>query len=130
MATWSDVSEVVGDLPETEEGTAYGHRAWRIRRKLLAWERPLRRADLEALGDDAPAGDILGLPTSGVAEKEALIVAAPDVFFSTPHFEGHAAVLARLQALPVDQLRHLVGEAWLRSAPKRLVKQFLASQLG
>lgn len=120
MATWMDVTEAVAALPETSEGTAYGHRAWRFRKALIAWERPLRRADLEALGPDAPVGDILGLRTADVLEKEELIAAFPDVFFTTPHFDGHPAVLARLDALPVDVLGQLVRDAWRRAAPKRL----------
>lgn len=127
MATWTDVAEVVGEFPETQEGTAYGHRAWRIRKKLLVWERPLRRADLEALGPDAPTGDVLGLKAADLAEKDELITAAPDVFFTIPHFEGHAAVLARLETLPVEVLRQLVGDTWRRLAPKRLVDAFSAS---
>lgn len=96
-----------------------------MRKKLLVWERPLRKADIAALGDDAPSGDILGLLTESLEEKQELIAAFPDVFFTTPHFDGHAAVLARLEPLPVDVLQHLVREAWRRRAPKRLV----ASQL-
>lgn len=58
MATWSDVGDIVQRLPETVETSP---RTWRVRRKLVAWERPLRRADRDALGADAPDGDILGV---------------------------------------------------------------------
>ena len=115
-----------GRRRETEQGTAYGQRAWRVRKKLLAWERPLRRSDREALGASAPEGDILGLRTADLFEKDELLAALPDVFFTTPHFDGHTAILARLDALPVDVLAQLVRDAWLRSAPKRVVKAFLA----
>ena len=38
-------------LPETSEvPTKQGLRQWRVKDKLLAWERPLRPADLQALG--------------------------------------------------------------------------------
>ena len=124
MATWDDVRAAVMSLPETEEGEAYGYRAWRIHKKLIAWERPLRKTDLAALGADAPRGDILGLATADVFEKEALIAMAPEVFFTTPHFDGHSVVLARLDALPLDELTRLVREAWLRHAPKRLVRSY------
>ncbi len=127
MATWEDVAALVAELPATEEGTAYGQRAWKIqRRTLLVWERPLRRGDLDALGPEAPTGDIVGLRTEGAAEKEELIAAFPEVFFTTPHFQGHPAVLARLEALPVDVLRQLVRAEWLRSAPKRVVAAYRA----
>ena len=122
MATWDDVRAVVAALAETEEATAYGNLAWRVKKGLLAWERPLRKADLAALGRDAPSGDILGLRTADLAEKEELIAAMPDVFFTTPHFDGHAAVLARLEPLPIDVLETLVRAAWLRLAPKRAVQ--------
>ncbi len=126
MASWQDVRDVVAALPETEEGTSYGNRAWKVRKKLLVWERPLRRADLEALGDDAPSGDVVGLPTADEAEKGELIAAFPDVFFTTPHFDGYAAVLARLAPLPRDLLEQLVLAAWRRRAPKRVVAAFRA----
>jgi hypothetical protein len=56
VASWKDVARVVAALPETSEPTP---RNWRVRKKLLVWERPLRKADYEALGADAPEGDVL-----------------------------------------------------------------------
>jgi hypothetical protein len=50
VATWDDVGRIVGDLPETAEVSP---RNWRVRKKLIAWERPLRKADHAALGADA-----------------------------------------------------------------------------
>ena len=57
MAAWKDVARIVATLPETSEPSP---RNWRVRKKLMAWERPLRKADYAALGADAPDGDILG----------------------------------------------------------------------
>lgn len=122
MASWDDIDTVVAALPETTTGTAYGSRAWRMRKKLLVWERPLRKTDLAALGEGAPDGDIVGLPTADLGEKAELLAAMPEVFFDIPHFAGHSAVLARLEALPVDVLEHLVGACWRRVAPKKLVR--------
>ncbi len=125
MATWDDVRRVALSLPETQETTGWGLPQWKVRGKLLVWDRPLRKADLTALGDDAPEGPVLGahVPDEGV--KRALIAEQPEVFFTTPHFDGYAAVLARLDALPVEDLEELVLEAWLDRAPKRLVRAFL-----
>jgi hypothetical protein len=47
-------------LPETDEHVSRGNVRWRVREKLFAWERPLLRPDLAALGDAAPDGPILG----------------------------------------------------------------------
>ncbi len=47
MATWDDVASIVGELQLTEERSP---REWRVGKKLIAWERPLRNSDREALG--------------------------------------------------------------------------------
>ena len=59
VATWDDVGRIARDLPEVGEDSAKGTLAWRVKDKGFAWERPLRRGDLEALGDAAPDGPIL-----------------------------------------------------------------------
>src|SRR5690348_15312576 len=60
MATWEDVSRFALALPEAVETDMRGNRAWKIADKLFVWERPLRKSDLAALGESAPAGPILG----------------------------------------------------------------------
>src|SRR5688572_25549269 len=118
MATWDDVRAAAMRLPTvTEEG-----RSWRVKRCGLVWERPLRKADLAALGPSAPTGDILGIRTVDVEAKEELLLAMPEVFFTTPHFDGYPAVLARLDALPVDVLEQLLVDVWRETAPKRAVR--------
>jgi hypothetical protein len=80
----------------------------------------LRKADLEALGPDAPDGPVLGASVEHLGAKEALLADDPAVFFTTPHFDGYAAVLVRLDAIAPDELDELVVEAWLARAPKRV----------
>ena len=53
MATWDDVRRIALALPEATEVVSRDMRQWRIKDKLFVWERPLRRSDLEALGDAA-----------------------------------------------------------------------------
>jgi hypothetical protein len=124
VATWTDVARIVGELPET---TQTSPRTWRVRKKLIAWERPLRKADYEALGDTAPEGDILGARVADEGVKFALIADDPDVYFTTPHFDGYPAVLVRLAEISLSELSELVTEAWLAQAPKTLVKAFLSN---
>ena len=127
MATWKDVSRLALALPEAEEGTTYGgNRAWTVRKKLFVWERPLRKSDLAALGDAAPDGPILGAKVEHLIAKEALLADDPRVFFTTPHFDGYAAVLIRLPEIELDLLQEVITEAWLACAPKRLAREYLA----
>jgi hypothetical protein len=60
MATWDDVRRLALALPQTVEGASReGMLSWSVKDKTFAWERPLRRGDLEALGDAAPQGPVL-----------------------------------------------------------------------
>ena len=130
MATWDDVRRIALALPEATEVVSRDMRQWRIKDKLFVWERPLRRSDLEALGDAAPDGPILGARVEHVGAKEALLADASGVFFTTPHFDGHPAILVRLDAIRVDDLDEVVVEAWLCRAPKRLAEAYLAERGG
>jgi hypothetical protein len=125
MADWDDVDRLALALPETGGGASYGNRAWTVKGKAFAWERPLRRSDREALGDAAPDGPILGARVEHVVAKEALLADDPDVYFTTPHFDGYPAILVRLERIAVADLEELLAEAWLARAPKRLAKTFL-----
>jgi hypothetical protein len=125
VATWDDVRRLALALLETNEELSRDLRRWRVKDKLFVWERPLRRSDLEALGDAAPDGPILGARVEHLGAKEALLADDPGVFFTTPHFDGYPAVLVRLERIGPEDLDELITEAWLARAPKRLVKQYL-----
>jgi hypothetical protein len=99
--------------------------SWRVRNKPFVWERPLRAADLRALGDAAPDGPILGVRVEHLGAKEALIADDPAVYFTTPHFDGYPAVLVRLEQIALDELTELITEAWLCQAPKRLAQEYM-----
>jgi hypothetical protein len=101
---------------------------WTVKDKFFVWERPLRRSDLEALGDDAPDGAILGARVEHLGAKEALLADASGVFFTTPHFDGYPAILVRLDDIAVEDLTEVIVEAWLARAPKRLADAY-AQQL-
>ena len=125
MATWDDVRRLALALPDTSEGVSHGNASWRVRDKTFVWERPLRRSDLDALGDAAPDGEILGARVEHLVAKEALLADDPNVFFTTPHFDGFPAVLVRLEEISLDDLEEVIVEAWLCRAPKRLAQAYL-----
>jgi hypothetical protein len=130
VASWSDVRRLALALPETCERSSHGTAAWRVRDKLFVWERPLRRSDLQALGDAAPTGPILGARVEHLGAKEALLAEDPDVYFTTPHFDGYPAVLVGLERIAIGDLEELTVEAWLSRAPKRLAAEYLQRRPG
>jgi hypothetical protein len=125
MASWEDVRRIALALPQTSERPQWGNASWRVREKPFVWERPLRPADLRALGETAPEGPVMGVRVEHLIAKDALLADDPDVYFTTPHFDGYAAVLVRLDRIGLDELEELIAEAWLCQAPKRLAKEYL-----
>lgn len=125
VANWENVRQRALTLPETSERTSRELRQWLVKDKLFVWERPLRRADLEALGGEAPDGPILGARVEHLGAKEAFLASGESVFFTTPHFDGYPAILVRLDPITVADLGEVIVEAWLARAPKRLVKAYL-----
>jgi hypothetical protein len=130
MATWDDVRSLARGLAETTEVGDHGHAktlAWKVKDKSFAWERPLRNSDIEALGPDAPTGEILAVRVEHEGAKQALLESEPDIYFTTPHFDGYPAVLVRLHDISVQALEELLIDAWLSRAPKRLADAYLQS---
>lgn len=125
MASWAEVERLALGLPETAEGSSRELRVWQVKGKTFVWDRPLRPKEVEALGADAPDGPILAAWVEDRGAKEAMLADDPGVYFTTPHFDNYAIILARLERLGAAELRELVVEAWLARAPQRLAKAYL-----
>ena len=59
-----------------------------------------------------------------VEDKNALLAAAPDRFFTTAHYDGQPIVLVNLDHVEVDEARELIIDSWRVRAPKKLVARF------
>jgi hypothetical protein len=130
MATWEDVAQIALGLPEVAEEPMHGMRAWKVRKKLFVWERPLRAKEIEQLGGlepdgAAPAGDILGVRVPDEEAKTALLESEPRTYFTTPHFDRSNSVLIRLERISRADLEEAIVEAWLVRAPKRVAASYL-----
>ena len=131
MASWRDVRRLALALPGTsEQSRSRGDSAWIVNDKFFAWERPLRPSDIAALGKNAPTGPILGVRTADLEMKDVLLASDPEVFFTTPHFNGYPAVLIRLGKISTKTLKYVILEAWLARAPKRVVAAFQSNEGG
>jgi hypothetical protein len=128
VASWDQVRRYALALPGMSEETSRGNAAWLVNKKFFVWERPLRKSDLAALGDAAPAGAILGVRTADLEMKEALLSSDPQALFTTPHFDGYPAVLVQLDKISAKSLKQLIVEAWLARAPERAVREYLAAR--
>ena len=128
MATWAQVRRYALALPGTSETTSRGTAAWIVGKHFFVWERPLRKTDIAALGDAAPTGPILGVRTADLEMKEAILRSDPRVFFTTPHFDGYAAVLVQLEKISAKELKRVILEAWLARAPERAAHDYLAGK--
>ena len=113
MTGEADVRELALALPETSERPSYGTPGFRVKDRLFA-----RLRD---------GNEVLVLWCDNLDEKELLIGAEPDKFFTTPHYDGHAMVLVRLAAVDREELGELLAESWRLRAPKRLADRFDAA---
>jgi hypothetical protein len=127
--TMDDVAELAMALPDVEEGTTYGNRAWKIGGKAFAWERPFSKADLRRFGDDpVPGGPIVGVRCDDLEDTRAILASDVAGVFTIPHFDGYAAVLVELEAVDRDDLRELLIDGWLTCAPAAVRSRFLAGR--
>lgn len=110
MASEDDVRRIACSLPGAFERSFGGQPSWRTEPRMFAWIRT---------GPDA-----LVVWVESVEEKEALLAAEPTKFFTTPHYDGHAIVLVRLDAVGEAEARELITESWLVRAPRSLTRGF------
>lgn len=106
MSTEDDVRRLATSLPEVVERPSYGTPAFYVAGKIFArvHEQP----------------GVLVCWRANLAEREVLLAAEPEKFFTTGHYAGHASVLVRLEQVETDELSELLTEAWHARAPTRL----------
>jgi hypothetical protein len=129
MATLADLDELALALPETTKKVSDdGRPAFKVHGKLFCCHRGRRPDALDAATGER-LDDVLMFRVADLDVKELLLADERGIFFTTPHFDGYAAVLVRipqLARLERDELEDLVAEAWLTRAQKRVAKAWLA----
>lgn len=108
MLDYDAAREIAMSLPGAFEQETYGGQpSWRIKPRMFAWI----RLDPEAL--------VVWVYSE--QEKQSLIKLEPDKYFTTPHYDGHAIVLIRLDAVNHQEATELITESWKLRAPRKLV---------
>jgi hypothetical protein len=128
MADQSDVRRIALSLPETTEDD--DHFGFSVRSTkggkhkglLWAWNEQLEPGEPKV-----PSTKVIALRVANQYEKDELLAADPDKFFTEKHYNGFPAVLLRLDAVDADELKELITEAWRTLAWRTLVKDFDAT---
>ena len=131
MATMADLDELALSLPQaTKKLTSDGRPEYYVHDKLFCCHRGLRKDAVDTKTGER-LDDVLMFRVPDLDVKELLVADAREIFFTTPHFDGYAAVLMRIRQLDRidrDELEDLVAEAWLTRAQKRVAKAWLAGE--
>ena len=128
MATMADLEALALAMPETTKEVKAGRPRYLVHGKWFCFHRTQRPDALDPETGER-LDDVLVFRVDGLDVKDLLVSDARGAYFTTPHWNGYAAVLVRipdLAKLERDELYELVAEAWLTCAQKRLAKAWLA----
>ncbi len=118
MADADDVRHLALALPHAVEVESDGF-DFRVADKGFVWSYPERRPGRRRL----IRTDIAVLFVGDEAEKQALLLGEPGVFFTAAGYDGSPLVMVRLAAVDVGRLGELVTDAWRMRAPEALVAE-------
>ena len=110
MLSWTEVENIAGQIAGLQL-VAGAQRSWIVNGKTAAWERPLSKKDLAALGASAPTGPVLAIHAVDLPTKLAWIETEPASCFDSPHFNGYPAVLVNLDTADAQVVFELLAEA-------------------
>ena len=114
MADADDVRQLALALPHVIEIDSDGF-DFRVDNLGFVWSYPERRPGKPRV----IRLDIAVLFVGDEAEKQALLLGEPDLFFSPPGYDGWPLVMLRLETVGIDRLEELITDAWQMRAPVR-----------
>jgi hypothetical protein len=116
VAEADDVRRLALALPHVVEIDSDGF-DFRVGDKGFVWSYPERRPGQRRV----IRTDIAVLYVGDEAEKQALLLGEPELFFTTPAYDGLPLVMLRLERVDVARLEELVTDAWRMRAPEGLL---------
>jgi hypothetical protein len=119
VADEDDVRRLALALPGVEEIDSDGF-DFRVGGKGFVWSYPEHRPGKPRV----IRTDIAVLYVGDEAEKQALLLGEPRIFFTTPGYDGWPLVMLRLAEIDAERLTELVVDAWRMRAPAPLARQF------
>ena len=121
MADAEDVRRLALSLPHVEEIDSDGF-DFRVAGKGFVWSYPERKPGHQRV----IRTDIAVLFVGDQAEKQALLLGEPGIYFTTPSYDGWPLVMLRLSEVEVARLTELVVDAWRMRAPAALARELSA----
>jgi hypothetical protein len=118
MADADDVRRLALALPHVEEIDSDGF-DFRVGGKGFVWSYPEREPGKPRI----LRTDIAVLFVGDEAEKQALVLGEPGMFFTTPAYNGFPLVMLRLAEVDAERLAELVTDAWRMRAPAALASE-------
>jgi hypothetical protein len=120
MATQADIRRIALSLPAAEEASDRFAFSVPNKGKLkgFVWVWMERVAPKKPR---VPNPRVIAVRVANEGQKSALLSADGKKFFTEPHYDGFPAVLVRLDAVTVADLKVLIAEAWRCQAPAELV---------
>jgi hypothetical protein len=113
MADADDVRRLASALPHVVEIDSDGF-DFRVGNRGYVWSYPERQPGRPRV----IRTDIAVLFVGDEAEKQALLLGEPQLFFTTPAYDGVPLVMVRLDRVDADRLAELVTDAWrMRTSP-------------
>ena len=104
MLTWEDVGRIARALPDAEETTSYRQPCFKVNGRPFVNVGRIEGAIVTRAPDE---------------ERDLLIQARPDAYFTTPHYGGWEAVLVRLDAVDEEELAGRIEDSYAFMASKK-----------
>lgn len=111
--TFDDLRDMILALPDTEETTSWDARSFKVNGKVILFWNPTYDCPVFKVRRD---------------ERDFLIDADPDTFFTTDHHRPHPLVLARPALLDAGWARATIERTWRAQVGKRTLKAWDAGR--
>ena len=111
MVEWHEIEAIIATF-RTCIPVAGDQREWCVNKRAIAWERPLSKKDMAALGEKAPKGAVMAVHVEDLITRDAWVQTVPGACFVSNHFANYPAVLVDLEKADLQLVTELLNESY------------------